>query len=42
MSALGIHLTKAESNDFLEKADKDGSGFLDLEEFIALMSEIIY
>ena len=30
MSALGIHLSKTETKEFLDKVDKDGSGFLDL------------
>lgn len=42
MYALGIHMTKAEISDFFEKVDKDGSGQLELNEFIAVMSEIIY
>lgn len=42
MKALGIHLTKMQTNEMLERIDKDGSGCLEREEFIALMSEIIY
>lgn len=42
MSALGIYVTKAELSSIMEKADKDGSGQLELEEFIALIVEILY
>ena len=42
MKALGIHLSKQQTNEMMERIDKDGSGCLELDEFIALMSEIIY
>lgn len=42
MKALGIFMTKTEATEIMERIDKDGSGQLELDEFIALMSEIIY
>ena len=42
MKALGIFMSKQETNEMLERVDKDGSGCLEQDEFIALMSEIIY
>lgn len=41
MSALGIYMTKEETTGLMEKADKDGSGQLEMDEFIALMSQIL-
>ena len=42
MKALGIFMSKQETAELLERIDKDGSGCLEQEEFIALMSEVIY
>lgn len=42
MKALGIHMTKQQANEMMERIDKDGSGQLDFDEFLGLMSEIIY
>lgn len=41
MKALGIHMTKLQINELMERIDKDGSGQLEKKEFIALMSEIM-
>ena len=41
MKCLGIHLTKTETKAKIEKADKDLSGQIELEEFIPLMTEIL-
>ena len=42
MKALGLHFSKQETTELMERIDKDGSGQLEIEEFTALMSEIIY
>ena len=42
MKALGIHLDKKQVKLLMEKADKDGSGSIDLEEFTSLMAEKIH
>lgn len=41
MRALGIFKTKQETIELMERIDKDGSGQLEKDEFIALMSEIM-
>ena len=38
MKALGIHLDKTRLKELMERADKDGSGSIDMEEFTALMA----
>lgn len=42
MKALGLHFSKQETIEIMERIDKDGSGQLEIDEFTALMSEIIY
>lgn len=42
MKALGLHFTKDETTEIMDRIDKDGSGQLELDEFIGLMSEIIH
>lgn len=42
MRALGLHFSKQEVADIMERIDKDGSGQLEIDEFTALMSEILY
>jgi centrin-1 len=39
MKALGIYLKKEEVKAKMQKVDKDGSGTIDKEEFMALMAE---
>jgi len=39
MKALGIYLKKEEVKTKMQKVDKDGSGTIDKEEFMALMAE---
>lgn len=41
MKSLGIHMTKLGITELMERVDKDGSGQLEKQEFIALMSEIM-
>jgi len=41
MKALGIVFKKEEIRMYMAKADRDGSGFVDLNEFIALVAEVI-
>lgn len=41
MRALGIHLSKAEVHMMMKRIDKDGSGLVEKDEFVALMAEII-
>jgi len=41
MKALGIFLKKEEVKEKMTKVDKDGSGAIDREEFMALMAEQI-
>jgi Ca2+-binding EF-hand superfamily protein len=41
MKALGIHFDKNQIKQLMEKADKDGSGSIDLREFTSLMAEKI-
>lgn len=41
MKALGIYLKKEEVKTKMQKVDKDGSGTIDREEFMALMAEQI-
>ena len=41
MKALGIHLSKAEVHSQMKRIDKDGSGLVEKDEFVALMAEII-
>ena len=41
MKALGIFLRKDEVKQYMLKVDKDGSGFIDADEFRGLMAEII-
>ena len=41
MKALGIYLKKEEVRQKMTKVDKDGSGTIDKEEFMALMAEQI-
>ena len=42
MKALGIFMSKQQSNEIMERIDKNGSGQLEKDEFIALMSEIMH
>jgi len=37
MRALGVQLDKEDLSTLMEKADKDGSGAIDFEEFLSLM-----
>lgn len=37
MRALGMLLTKEDLKTLMENADKDGSGAIDFDEFLALM-----
>jgi Ca2+-binding EF-hand superfamily protein len=39
MKALGIFLKKEEVKQKMTKVDKDGSGAIDKDEFMALMAE---
>lgn len=41
MKALGIYMNKDQSKEMMEKADKDGSGSIEMEEFMSLMAEKI-
>jgi Ca2+-binding EF-hand superfamily protein len=41
MKALGIYMNKEQSRTLMEKADKDGSGTIEINEFLALMAEKI-
>ena len=41
MRALGVQLNKEDLKTLMEKADKDGSGAIDFEEFLALMVQRI-
>lgn len=41
MKALGIYMNKEQSKVLMEKADKDGSGTIEIGEFMALMAEKI-
>ena len=41
MKALGVFLKKEEVKKTMTKVDKDGSGAIDREEFMALMAEQI-
>lgn len=41
MRALGIYMNKDEINKLMEKADKDGSGSIERDEFMSLMAEVI-
>lgn len=41
MKALGIFLKKEEVKEKMNRVDKDGSGAIDKEEFMALMAEQI-
>ena len=41
MKCLGIYLTKEDTKLKIEKADKDLSGYVELEEFIPMMTEIL-
>ena len=42
MKALGLHFSKDETTEIMDRIDKDGSGELELDEFIGLMSEIMH
>ena len=42
MKALGVFLTKNQCSDIMQRIDKDRSGVLELDEFIALMSELLF
>lgn len=43
MSALGIYAKdKDAQKKLMEKADKDGSGAIELTEFMSLMAELIH
>ncbi len=43
MSALGIYAKdKDAQKKLMEKADKDGSGAIELAEFMSLMAELIH
>lgn len=41
MKALGVFLNKDEIRDKMQKVDKDGSGAIDRQEFMALIAELI-
>lgn len=41
MKALGIYLKKEEVKEMMKRVDKDGSGSIELDEFMALMAEKI-
>ena len=41
MKALGIYMNKDQSKEMMDKADKDGSGTIEMDEFMALMAEKI-
>ena len=41
MKALGVFLKKDEVQAYMQKVDKDGSGSLELVEFICLMTEVL-
>lgn len=41
MKALGIYMNKEQSKELMDKADKDGSGTIEIGEFMALMAEKI-
>ena len=41
MKALGIYLKKDAVKEMMKKVDKDGSGTIELDEFMALMAEKI-
>jgi Ca2+-binding EF-hand superfamily protein len=41
MKALGIYLKKDEVKEMMKRVDKDGSGTIELDEFMALMAEKI-
>lgn len=43
MSALGIYAKDKDTlKKLMEKADKDGSGVIELAEFMSLMAELIH
>ena len=42
MKALGVFLTKMEATNMMDRVDKDGSGMLDCNEFVGLMSDILH
>lgn len=41
MKALGIHLKRDEIDAMMYRVDKDGSGTIEFDEFMALMAEKI-
>jgi Ca2+-binding EF-hand superfamily protein len=41
MRALGVMLNKEDLKTLMENADKDGSGAIDFDEFLALMVQRI-
>ena len=41
MKALGIYMSKEQLKETMDKADKDGSGTIEIGEFLALMAEKI-
>ena len=41
MQALGLSKSKKETQDIMEVADRDGSGQIDMEEFMGLMASMI-
>ena len=41
MKALGIFLKKNEVQQYMTKIDKDGSGNIELNEFMSLMTEVL-
>ena len=42
MKALGLAYDKKKVKELMEQADKDGSGQIDQEEFIALMARLLH
>ena len=41
MKALGVFLKKNEIQTYMLKVDKDGSGTIELNEFVSLMTEVL-
>lgn len=42
MKALGVFLKKEEVTEYMQRIDKDGSGTVEFDEFISLMTEVLH
>ena len=42
MKALGVFLKKDEVTEYMQRIDKDGSGTVEFDEFISLMTEVLH